>query len=50
MQSNWISYEILFKVSTTYAHSSYLLLIASDILLRNQYDIFVARGIDVLGS
>ncbi len=33
-QSNWISYEIRFKVSTTYAHPSYLLLIASDILLR----------------
>ena len=33
-QSNWISQEIRFKVSTTYAHLSYLLLIASDILLR----------------
>ena len=34
MQSNWILYEIRFKVSTTFAHLSYLLLIASDILLR----------------
>ena len=33
-QSNWISYEIPFKVSNRYAHPSYLLLIASDILLR----------------
>jgi hypothetical protein len=33
-QSNWILYEIRFKVSTTFAHLSYLLLIASDILLR----------------
>jgi hypothetical protein len=33
-QSNWILYEIRFKVSTLYAHPSYLLLIASDILLR----------------
>jgi hypothetical protein len=30
-----ISYEICFKVSTTYAHPSYLLLNVLDILLRN---------------
>jgi len=38
------------SVSTLYAHLSYLLLNALDILSRNSLDFYVVHGVNVLGS